>query len=178
MKIHFPKKEKSSEINIRPYWNIIFSLGFVLTLAAFVFGFYFFRQINRESVGEANRPSLHGKTVKKERIEKILEKLFFDHIIFSYLSIHFLYSFLIIETTCSKLFFSVSTIRSKFFLSLWSLIPYKSKYLLRSEARRIADFSAISLIDFISPLFSRCRAGLFFISLSILSAAIFGSRSR
>ncbi|KKR62127.1 hypothetical protein A2643_02065 [Candidatus Nomurabacteria bacterium RIFCSPHIGHO2_01_FULL_39_220] len=73
MKIHFPKKEKSSEINIRPYWNIIFSLGFVLTLAAFVFGFYFFRQINRESVGEANRPSLHGKTVKKERIEKILE---------------------------------------------------------------------------------------------------------
>ena len=78
MKIHFPKKEKnfrkkSSEINIRLYWHIIFFLGFVLTLAAFSFGFYFFRQISLESVLEKIGASQQAETVKKERIGKVLE---------------------------------------------------------------------------------------------------------
>lgn len=78
MKIYFPKKEKSfrkksSEINVQLYWNIIFYLGFVLMLAASAFGFYFFRQITSVSVLEESGGSKQTETVKKERIEKVLE---------------------------------------------------------------------------------------------------------
>ena len=64
-------KKKSSEIRPYFYWSLIFYMGLGLTLLAFAFGFYFFRQINKEYVS-AN--STKGQeTVKRERIQKVLE---------------------------------------------------------------------------------------------------------
>ena len=66
-------KKKSEEINPSFHWIFIFFMGFLLTLTAFAFGFYLFKQINKEPILSVNSVSGQVETVKKERIEKILE---------------------------------------------------------------------------------------------------------
>ncbi len=68
---HF--KKKSGEINLDLYWSFIFFMGFFLTLVAFAFGLYLFREINKELVLPVGGISSQFQTVKKERIEKALE---------------------------------------------------------------------------------------------------------
>lgn len=73
------KKIQKGKPKVNPdfFWKIIFYFGFVLTVLAFMFGFWVFKNVNHnlelpniEEVG----PS---KSIKKDRIDKVL-KVFDD----------------------------------------------------------------------------------------------------
>lgn len=79
MKIKFFKKEKnfskpkeSKWLNINLYWEVAVIFMFMVFLASLAFGYYFFRQINKEFVSVESDESGGVQTVKKERIEKVL----------------------------------------------------------------------------------------------------------
>ena len=76
--LKFFKKEKkfkkeSSGFNPNLYWKLAVCFRFVVILSAFFFGYYLFVQINKDIVLE--RSSINGQfeTIKKDRIEKVLE---------------------------------------------------------------------------------------------------------
>ncbi|TSC77942.1 MAG: hypothetical protein G01um101424_76 [Parcubacteria group bacterium Gr01-1014_24] len=76
--IKFFKKEKnfkkeSSLLNLNFYWELAVYFVFVTTLLSFFFGYYLFMRINKEPVLSAGGISGQVETVKKERIEKVLE---------------------------------------------------------------------------------------------------------
>ncbi len=78
--IKFFKKEKnwekgkeSSWLHINFYWELAVCLVFLVVLFSFLFGYRFFMRINEEAVLEVNNDNRQVETVKKERIEKVLE---------------------------------------------------------------------------------------------------------
>ena len=78
MQISFFKNKnnfKKGNLKIRPdfYWHIILSFGILLILLSAVFGFYLFEQTERESNLSINSSNELIPTVKKERIDKVLE---------------------------------------------------------------------------------------------------------
>ncbi len=78
--IKFFKKEKNWEkgkggswLNINFYWELAVCLVLLVVLFSFLFGYRFFMRINEEFVLEVNSDNSQVETVKKERIEKVLE---------------------------------------------------------------------------------------------------------
>jgi flagellar basal body-associated protein FliL len=77
MKIEFFKKKddfkkKTFVINPNFYWKIVVLIAVILVIFSFVFGYYFFVQINQEFVlPDTNTGGQVGK-VNKDRIEKVL----------------------------------------------------------------------------------------------------------
>ena len=54
------------------YWEIIIYSVFTLAIASFIFGYYFFTQINKETVPTEDTPNRKG-IIKTEKLEKALE---------------------------------------------------------------------------------------------------------
>ncbi|MFA6077083.1 MAG: hypothetical protein WC735_03345 [Candidatus Paceibacterota bacterium] len=80
MKIKFLKKEKSFKkkkenllLNINFYWQLAVLFIFVVILLSSFFGYYLFTQTNKELVLSTVDVIPEVETVKKERIEKVLE---------------------------------------------------------------------------------------------------------
>ncbi|MEI8175116.1 MAG: hypothetical protein WCG28_04160 [bacterium] len=80
MKIKFFKKEKSFKkekeslwLNINFYWKLAVLFMFLVIIISFAFGYYFFMQMSKESVALPVISSGQTDTVKKERIDKVLE---------------------------------------------------------------------------------------------------------
>jgi len=80
MKIKFFKKEKSFRkekeslwLNINFYWKLSVLFMFLVIISSFIFSYYLFMKINKESVALPIASSGQIKTVKKERIDKVLE---------------------------------------------------------------------------------------------------------
>ncbi len=78
MKINFIKKEnvfkkEKMNSNINFYWNLAVSFMFVVALACAVFGYHLFVSVSAESVPLSDGTSSRIDTIKKERIEKVLE---------------------------------------------------------------------------------------------------------
>ena len=78
MQIKFFKKEKNfkkknSGLSPNFYWKLAVCIMFAMTLVSSFFGYYLFRQINEEPILSVNGISGQVETVKKERIEKVLE---------------------------------------------------------------------------------------------------------
>jgi hypothetical protein len=55
------------------YWMVIFLLGFVLTVVAFIFGSYVFMRINEEDIQIQVPPSKQLQKISKDRIQKNLD---------------------------------------------------------------------------------------------------------
>ena len=72
MKIKFFKKE-SLRFKINQYWELAVCFVFVVILLSSVFGYFLFRQLNKEVplVSGENLPEV--KTISKGRIDKTLE---------------------------------------------------------------------------------------------------------
>ncbi len=80
MKIKFFKKEKNFKkekaslwSNINLYWKLTVLFMFVVVLLSFFFGYNLFRRISKEPVLSTDDIGGQVETVKKERIEKVLE---------------------------------------------------------------------------------------------------------
>lgn len=78
MKIEIFKNKKSFKkggfhTNPDICWEFVLIIAFVLVVLSFVFGFYLFRQVNKEFASLSVDTSERPKTVSKERLEKILE---------------------------------------------------------------------------------------------------------
>ena len=78
MQIKFFKKEKKfkkggSSLNLNLYWKLAIYFMFVTALLAFFFGLYLFMKINNEPVISSGATGEQIETVKRERIEKVLE---------------------------------------------------------------------------------------------------------
>jgi len=76
--IKFFKKEKNFEkkrlgLNLYFFWKLAVGFMFVSALVSLFFGYYLFGQINKETVLSSGATSGKVDTVKKERIEKVLE---------------------------------------------------------------------------------------------------------
>ncbi len=70
---NFKKEKESLWLDMNFYWELSVCLIFLVALTSLFFGYYFFAQINKESVLETGSTSGKVETVKKERIEKVLE---------------------------------------------------------------------------------------------------------
>ena len=66
-------KKENFKINVDFYWKLILSMAFLLIMVSFVFGFYLFRQINKEQILSTSGGSDTALTMEKKRIEKVLE---------------------------------------------------------------------------------------------------------
>ena len=78
METKFFKKEKSFKkeslgLNLNFYWKLAVYFIFLVILFSFFFGYYFFKQINEEPVWEADGDNSQVETIRKEKIEKVLE---------------------------------------------------------------------------------------------------------
>lgn len=78
MQIKFFKKEKNFKkesfwFNLNFYWSLAVCFMFVTTLVSCFFGYYLFMQINKELIVGTDGASGQVETVKKERIQKVLE---------------------------------------------------------------------------------------------------------
>ena len=78
MKITFFKKEKKFKkggfsLNLNLFWKLAVYFVFTTVLLSCFFGFYLFTKINNEPVISSNVTSGQVETVKKEKIEKVLE---------------------------------------------------------------------------------------------------------
>lgn len=70
-------KKKLRKENFQPnqnfYWRIIFLLAFLMILASFIFGLYFFMKTNKETSFIEENISEQADLVRKEKIEKVLK---------------------------------------------------------------------------------------------------------
>lgn len=73
---NFTKEQESLWLNINLYWKLAVFVIFVVLLLSFFFGYYFFMQINKEPILLIEGDNSQIETVKKERINKVLE--YFD----------------------------------------------------------------------------------------------------
>ncbi len=80
MEIKFFKKEKSFKkdkenlwLNIDIYWAIALYLMFVVFFISLFFGYNLYTQINKEPILSEDIDASGIKTIKKERIDKLLE---------------------------------------------------------------------------------------------------------
>ena len=76
MEIKFFKKQKSFKKHasgLKPsfFWKLIVYLAFILIIGSFVFGYYLFTQINKESV--LPEVSSSRGIIKKEQLKKVLD---------------------------------------------------------------------------------------------------------
>src|SRR3989344_1891476 len=69
----FQKKKESFWLNINLYWKLAVCFVFVMDVVAYFFGYYLFVRVNKEFILPHGAESGQVKTVKKERIDKILE---------------------------------------------------------------------------------------------------------
>jgi len=70
---NFAKKKDGFFLSINFYWRLAVLFIFLMALISAFFGYYFFRQINEELIKEEANAISPAETVKKERIEKVLE---------------------------------------------------------------------------------------------------------
>ena len=78
MKIKIPKIKKSFRkggfhTNPNISWEIVLGLALVLILASFIFGFYLFTQVSRESVLPTTDSDKQIPMVDESRLEKALD---------------------------------------------------------------------------------------------------------
>lgn len=78
MKIKIFKKEKSFKkggfhTNPDICWEVVLYVAFALVVGILVFSFFLFKKTNKEFVTPAESSLSQTKTIKKERIEKVLE---------------------------------------------------------------------------------------------------------
>src|SRR5579862_3911214 len=78
MAIKFFKKEKifakeKTSLNVSLYWKLAVFFVFLATLGAVAFGFYLFMQVNQDFTLEAGSTSGQVDTVKKDRIDHVLD---------------------------------------------------------------------------------------------------------
>ena len=80
MQIKFFKKEKSFKkgreglwLNMNFYWKLSVGFMFIVFFVSLFFGYYFFMKINEEPASSVNVDSGQAQTIKKERIDKVLE---------------------------------------------------------------------------------------------------------
>lgn len=66
-------KKENSKPNLDLYWGIAVLFMFVTTLVSFAFGYYLFRQINKESAIETSGRNQQVESIRKERIDKVLQ---------------------------------------------------------------------------------------------------------
>ncbi len=69
----FKKRKESLWLNINLYWKLAVFCLFVVFLLSSFFGYYLFTQINKEFIVSEDARSSQSDTVKKERINKVLE---------------------------------------------------------------------------------------------------------
>ena len=70
---NFTKDQKSFWLNINFYWEVaVFVMFVIITLSSF-FGYYLFVKTNQKLVLETNDTNAQLNTIKKERIDKVLE---------------------------------------------------------------------------------------------------------
>ncbi len=77
LNLDFLKKKKKfkkhgDQPDPRIYWMIVFFVGFILTICAFVFGFYTFAGVNQEDLVLPTPPNKQLEKISKDRINKIL----------------------------------------------------------------------------------------------------------
>ncbi len=70
---NFTKDKETFRLNINFYWQLAVLIMFIVIILSSVFGYYLFVQINQESVVSSGGDSPKIETVKKERVEKVLE---------------------------------------------------------------------------------------------------------
>ena len=70
---NFIKEQEDFWLNINFYWKLAVLVMFVVVFISFSFGYYFFMQIDQEPILETSGASVQVGTVKKERIDKVLE---------------------------------------------------------------------------------------------------------
>ena len=80
MQIKFLKKSKNFKkareglwSNVNLFWKLAVGLVLAGVIAGFFFGYYFFKQINEESVLETTDAGPRLETIKQERISKVLQ---------------------------------------------------------------------------------------------------------
>ena len=78
MKIEILKTKKNFKkggfhTNPNVSWEVLLFIALILILLSFVFGFYLFRQINKEFILSDSENNSQTKVIKKERIQKVLE---------------------------------------------------------------------------------------------------------
>lgn len=78
MKINFFKKEKhfkkeNSSFSIDFYWKTAVCFMFLTILISSFFGYYLFRQTNKEPLTTTGKDTEQAYIIKKERIDKALE---------------------------------------------------------------------------------------------------------
>ncbi|OGI79115.1 hypothetical protein A3F19_02865 [Candidatus Nomurabacteria bacterium RIFCSPHIGHO2_12_FULL_37_29] len=66
-------KKESLWLNINFYWKLFVCIIFITIILASFFGYYFFMQINKEFTPIVDDDGGRAETIKKERIEKVLE---------------------------------------------------------------------------------------------------------
>ncbi len=69
----FAKKRESLWQEVNLYWKFAVMLMLLVTAASVFFGYFFFIQINKELVLDESDTIPQIKTVKKERIQKVLQ---------------------------------------------------------------------------------------------------------
>jgi len=67
------KEKENFWLNINFYWKFTVCFLFAVILFSSFFGYYLFMQINKEPVLSLSGTSPKVETVKKERMEKVLE---------------------------------------------------------------------------------------------------------
>jgi len=67
------KKEKDVCLNIGLFWKLAVCLMFIAIITAFFFGYRLFMEVNREPVLEIGENNSQLETIKKDRIDKVLE---------------------------------------------------------------------------------------------------------
>ena len=70
---NFIKEQEDFWLNINFYWKLAVLVMFVVVFISFSFGYYFFMQTDQEPILETSGASVQVGTVKKERINKVLE---------------------------------------------------------------------------------------------------------
>jgi len=78
MKIKFPKRKKEFKkggfhTNPDISWEIVMYMAFAFIFASCIYGFIFFREINKEFVASTENTIERTKVTKKERVENVLK---------------------------------------------------------------------------------------------------------
>ncbi|MCX6752040.1 MAG: hypothetical protein NTZ87_00865 [Candidatus Nomurabacteria bacterium] len=71
----FKKQKESLWLNINVYWKLAVGFMFLIIILSGFFGYYSFQKINKESetVSSGTDANSQIETVKKEKIDKVLE---------------------------------------------------------------------------------------------------------
>lgn len=70
---NFKKEKENLWLNVNFYWKLAVYFMFVVILLSSFFGYYLFKQTSKEPVLSTSSDDGQVETLKKERVEKILE---------------------------------------------------------------------------------------------------------